>query len=114
MVLHFNMHFQSITKVSEHRHTVGILQPQLKVACNEPLLLLCTGSDAFTFDVMLATDPFQPFKDDSGYSIVPFLMVLMNAPHQLRWEFGLCTVLGLIPGKRGNAPKVSVVITNNA
>jgi len=64
-------------------------------------------STDFTLYVQLSTDPFQPFKDNSGYSITPFVLVLMNAPPKLRWEHGFCTTLALVPGRREQEqPKV--------
>jgi len=61
-------------------------------------MIMPTG--VFTLDVMLVTDPFQPFGDNDKYSCIPFILVPMNAPPSLRWDHGLSTTLGIIPGSR--------------
>lgn len=50
---------------------------------------------------MLITDPFQPFDANKGYSITPYVLVLLSAPPELRWEHGLFTTLCLVPPAPG-------------
>ena len=56
--------------------------------------------------VVLAADPFQPYKDDKGYSVQPFVLCLVSAPAWMRWHHGLFTTLGLLPGMRKRGSKV--------
>jgi len=64
------------------------------------------GPEELTLYVTMSTDPFQPFGDDSKYSITPFVLTLANSPLHIRWKPGMTTILTLIPGSRSKSVKV--------
>jgi len=50
--------------------------------------------------VSLFFDPFQPFKEDTNYSMTPFVLTAANIPAQLRWEPAYSACLSILPGNR--------------
>jgi len=64
------------------------------------------GAECLDLYLLMATDPFQPYRDDKKYSVTPFVMTCANIPYQHRWKHGLSTTLGLLHGTRDRSIKV--------
>jgi hypothetical protein len=55
-------------------------------------------SDARHLLMGLITDGVQPHKDDSKYSMWPLAATFYNWPPWLRYQLGVTTLLGVLPG----------------
>eukprot|EP00775_Hariotina_reticulata_P000311 gene312-523_t len=55
-------------------------------------------NDARNLLMALITDGVQPHKDDSKYSMWPLAATFYNWPPWLRYQLGVTTLLGVIPG----------------
>jgi len=84
---------------------------KLKLIMHTPnptlLVCACTGPETLVVYLLLATDPFQPYKDDKKFSVTPFVMTTANVPYRLRWKHGLSTTLALLEGSSDRTLKVN-------